>query len=157
MKILSVIIALFFIANIANAQSPFRSEPKLTRPYNNGFARALNTATDSIVNAWRFAVGVSPAGFTFGGTYQAAAGLEYGFQHQSYNYASQAYTVLWSANAVWIPINTGTKIQSIKDIATFGALVGFKNNLIQIGPFYNPNAIGKDRFGAWVVLGINLN
>jgi hypothetical protein len=157
MRIYLSIVALLFIGTIVSAQSPFKSEPKLSHPIIGRFDRAINPKTDSIVNVYRFAVGISPAGFTFGGTYQAAAGLEYGIQHQDYNFATQKYTVLWSANGVWIPINTATKIQSIKDIATFGALVGFQNNLIQVGPFYNPNAIGKDRVGIWVVLGINLN
>jgi hypothetical protein len=157
---LFLIAALLLIAAYANAQSPFRAEPKLApREPTNAFARAVNPLTDSIVNAYRFGVGVSPAGFTLAGVYQASAALEYGLQHQDYNYATKTYTVLWSANVVWIPINTAAKIQSIKDISSFGALFGIKNNLIQLGPFINPNAPGtfKNKAGIWAVVGINLN
>lgn len=159
MKLL-LIAALVLIAGYAKAQSPFRAQPKLApKEPANTFARVVNPSTDSIVNAYRFGVGVSPAGFTLAGVYQASAALEYGLQHQDYNYATKTYTVLWSANAVWIPINTAAKIQAIKDIASFGALFGIKNNLIQIGPFVNPNAPGafKDKAGVWAVIGINLN
>lgn len=166
---------LFFLTCVllfadAQAQSPFKPLPKFKEavsplvPGNKlSYAKAAGggvIATDSILNNWRFGVAVSPAGYTFGGVYQAAAGLEYGLQHQDYNYASQTYTVLWSANLVWIPIQANvTRPMSIKDIATFGALFGFKNNLVQIGPFINPNAPGafKDKAGFWAVIGINLN
>lgn len=154
---LAGILLLLIMGMSASAQSPFRAEKRLGRPMETTYNQAVNPLMDSLVNVWRFAVGVSPAGFTFGGNYQAAAGLEYGIQHQDYNYETQTYTVLWSANAVWIPINTGAPIRSIQDIASFGALVGIKNNLIQVGPFYNPNAPSKDKLGIWLVLGINLN
>jgi hypothetical protein len=159
-KVIAFIAALMLISSMINAQSPFKAEPKLSYPQTpDKFNRtAVNPLTDSIVNAFRFAVAVSPAGFTFNGTYQAAAGLEAGFSHQDYNYKTQLYTVLYSVNAVWIPINTSVPITSLKQISSFGALVGIKNNLIQLGPFCNPFAVNpKDRFGIWAVLGINFN
>lgn len=137
--------------------SPFKREPHLALPFNVRYYHAV-IKLDSIVNVYRFAVPISPVGFTFNGTYQASAGVEYGFQHQDYNYATQTYTVLYSVNAVWMPVNTAQTIKSIKDIETFGILVGFKKNLVQVGPFCNPNASDpKDRFGIWAVVAVNLN
>lgn len=146
-----LIAAFLFIATVANAQSPFKSQNVLAAP--------SVPKTDSIINAWRFSIPVSPAGITFAGIYQAAAGLAYGFQKQNYNFATQVYTVKWSASFVWIPIQTGVPINSIKDIATFGALFGIKNNIINLGPFYNINAPGKfkDKAGLWLTTTINLN
>lgn len=166
-----LIFAILFIGFFANAQSPFKAQPLLelrggsaihamvSSALPSGSPLPSATEPDSIVNNLRFGVAVSPGGFTFAGVYQAAAGLEYGFQHQSYSYATQTYTVLWSVNAVWIPIQTAVKITSIKDIATFGALFGIKNNLVNLGPFYNPNAPGafKDKAGIWLTTTINLN
>lgn len=162
---------LIALAATCDAQSPFKPQPKLGYPERAvtnavlpGAHIAGVTTTDSIVNNWRFGVSVSPAGFNLKGVYQAAAGLEFGINHQDYNYASQSYTTLWSANIVWIPINTAMPIKSIKDIATFGALYGipkiklFGYNVVQIGPFYNPNAVGSfsDKAGFWVVTNISL-
>lgn len=163
-----LIAALLFIGYSASAQSLLRTEPKLLEPEGNQYAKSVNPKTDSILNVCRFGVAVSPTGLTFAGVYQASAGLELGIQHQDYNYATQVYSVLWSANLVWIPINTAAPIRSIKDLESFGALYGpnlYKllgiktNNVFQIGPFYNPNAVGtfKDKAGLWVVAAINLN
>jgi hypothetical protein len=117
------------------------------------------TEPDSIHNVWRFGVTISPVGYTLAGVYQASAGVEFGYQHQDYSYATQTNRVLWSANGVWIPINTSTPITSIQQLESLGALFGFDNNLIQVGPFVNPNAPGpfKNKAGFWAVLGINLN
>lgn len=177
MKLL-LFILFSFVAIATQAQfSPFKPEPKFPAPSpfavgnKMSYAKAAGgigvTATDSLLNAWRFGAAISPAGFTLSGVYQAAAGLEFGLNHQDYNYASQSYTTLWSANIVWIPINTATpikSIKSIKDIATFGALYGipkiklFGYNVVQVGPFYNTAGVGKfsDRAGFWVVANINL-
>lgn len=150
-KVVAMLAVLLCLGTMASAQSPFQAQGPLAAP--------SVPKTDSVLNAYRFGVAVSPAGVTLAGVYQASAGVSFGIQHQDYNYATQVYSVLWSASVVWIPINTATKIQSIKDIATFGALVGFKNNLINVGPFYNPNAPGvfKDKFGFWFTTTINLN
>jgi hypothetical protein len=169
MKLLIITLCFLLIGTVAKSQSPFKAEPLLQfRP--TSFRSMTATVTpsviplsttepDSIVNAWRFSIPVSPGGFTFAGVYQASAGLAYGFQKQDYSYATQTYTVLWSASLVWIPINTATGLTSIKDIATFGALYGIKNNLVNVGPFYNPNAPGtfKDKSGIWLTTTINLN
>ena len=141
-KVASVLLLICMCACV-HAQSPFQPLPRYQAAKKPMFAHSLGpsvTKTDSIYNAGRFGVDISPAGFTLAGVYQASAGVEYGFQHLDYNYSTQRTIVLWSASAVWVPINTATKINSIKDIATFGALVGIKNNLLKIGPFYNPNA-----------------
>lgn len=170
----SIVFLLILGSLFAQAQGPFRPQQPLGQPaLKNPYARVINPITDSIVNNWRFGVSVSPAGFTLSGVYQAAAGLEFGLNHQDYNYASKKYTTLWSANFVWIPIQTATPIKSVKDIATFGVLYGipaiklFDYNVIQIGPFYNtqggPVVNGvtqpgkfKDKAGVWVVANISL-
>lgn len=163
---------LIFTGFFAKAQSPFKPEPKLApaKLSPDLYAHAPDkgkykvtrygiTSTDSILNVFRFGVVVSPVGYTFAGVYQASAGVEYGIQHQDYNYATQKYTVLWSANFVYVPISTAAQITSLQQFETVGALFGFDNNLIQLGPFYNPNTPGafKSKAGAWIVLGINLN
>lgn len=167
MKFKIILASLLFISATSSAQSPFKSEPKLgAANVRNVFARDLAPKTDSIVNAWRFSVPVSPVGYTLAGVYQASAGLSYGFQKQDYNYATQTYTVLWSLSGVVIPIQTGMAIKSIKDVANFGILVGgltqkigLPSNSINIGPFYNINAPGvfKDKFGFWLTGTVNLN
>lgn len=172
LKAMFFAIALVGICGALNAQSPFSAQPKLgaritsSRP---GIFHATLIQADSMVDAWRFSIPISPAGYTFAGVYQAAAGLAYGYQRQSYSYATQKYTVLWSASAVLIPIQTGIPIKSVKDVANFGLLFGIKNNVVNIGPFYNPYAPGptvngvvqaakfKDRAGIWLTTTINLN
>lgn len=152
--------------------NPFVREPKLALPQ-----RALrydrygtvNPLTDSIVNAVRFGVAVSPAGVTFAGVYQASASVEIEYEHEDYNYATQTYKILWSGGLAWIPINTSTPITGIQQLESIGALFGFDNDLIKVGPFYNPNTPGpivngvqqaaglKDKAGFWMAIGINLN
>jgi hypothetical protein len=172
MKYLLITLIALFIYICVNAQSPFRAEPKLAYPVRadrfNKFG-AVNPLTDSIVNAVRFGVTVSPAGVTFAGVYQASAGIEIEYEHQDYNYATKTYKVLWSGGIVWIPINTSVPITGINQLESVGALFGFDNDLIKIGPFINPNAPGpitngiqqparfKDKAGLWVAIGINLN
>lgn len=175
LKIVLFLLISAALAMPAHAQGPFRPQQPLAYPAGfpaNIHTRAINPITDSIVNNWRFGVSVSPAGFTLAGVYQAGAGLEFGLNHQDYNYASKTYTTLWSANIVWIPINTATPIRSIKDIATFGALYGipkiklFGYNVVQIGPFYDTQAPVvngvqqankfSNKFGVWVVANISL-
>jgi hypothetical protein len=167
MKLL-LTLSILIICIGANAQSPFQSQPVLQPRNPNSLSLSAPSAIsplptlsepDSIVNAYRFGVAVSPAGYTLAGVYQAAAGISYGIQHQSYSYATQTYTVLWSASLVWIPINTATPINSLKDISSFGALFGIKNNLFNLGPFVNPNTPGKfkDKVGIWATTSINLN
>ena len=163
-----VIIFLVCTSAVASgwAQSPFKPEPKIVVNHPNAFARATVAQPDSIVNAWRFSVPVSPVGYTLAGVYQASAGLAYGFQKQDYNFTTQQYTVLWSLSGVVIPIQTGMPIRSIKDVANFGILVGgltqkigLPSNSINIGPFYNVNAPGtfRDKFGFWLTGTVNLN
>jgi hypothetical protein len=168
-----LILALGLLLSIgAKAQSPFKAEPKLALPQHAlRYDRygTVNPLTDSIVNAWRFGVAVSPVGVTFAGVYQASAGVEFEYEHQDYNYATQTYRVLWSGGVAWIPINTSTPITGINQLESIGALFGFDNDLIKVGPFYNPNTPGpivngvqqpagfKDRVGAWMAIGINLN
>lgn len=145
------------------AQSPFKPEPKLGKPVevvsgNRNIMRAVLNPMDSIVQVFRFAVNIAPAGFTFDGVYHAAAGTEFGLQTQSYNYASQKYTVLHSYNIAWMPLVTGQPIKSIKDFSTIGLTYGFDKNLIKVGPFYNPQGAKlKNQLGVWAILGINLN
>lgn len=162
----SVIILLVMVGMTVQAQSPFKTEPKIVANHPNVFARATVAQSDSIVNAWRFSVPVSPVGYTLAGVYQASAGLAYGFQKQDYNFTTQQYTVLWSLSGVVIPIQTGMPIRSIKDVANFGILVGgltqkigLPSNSINIGPFYNVNAPGtfRDKFGFWLTGTVNLN
>lgn len=166
MKLLFSIVLLLFFCTVAKSQSIFKSQPLL--------ATTAVPKADSMVNAFRFGVAVSPGGLTLSGVYQAAAGLELGIQHEDYNYATQVYTVLYSVNLVWIPVKTGQPIHSLSDLTSFGFLFGpnlkkllgiNSKNIFQIGPFYNTNTFYntptppafKDRFGFWVVGAINLN
>jgi hypothetical protein len=150
------------LAMPVNAQSILKPEPKLERPPTaNAFlfyhASVLHP-TDSIVKVWRFAVNISPVGFTGDGVYHAGAGTSLSYQVQDYNYASQKYTVLRSYNLVWIPLVTGRPITSVKDFAMIGATYGWNNNLMQVGPFFYPaGAKLRNQIGVMAIIGLNLN
>jgi hypothetical protein len=169
MKFILIIAFLFCIGTVANAQSPFKAEPLLQYRALSVRSMALSTVpaaisplpsvtqADSIVNAWRFTANISPGGYTFNGTYQVMAGAEFGWQHQSYSYATQTYTVIYSINAAWFPINSANGFTSLSGISSVAALFGFDNNLIQFGPMYNPNAPANQKWGVCAVIGITLN
>ena len=163
MKIL-LLASIIIISAVANAQSPFVRETLPAQRQSNQYAHLTVSQSDSIVNAWRFTANVAAYSYTFGngGTSGELTGAEFGYQHQSYNYATQILSVLWSINAAWFPINTVLPIM-LSNIQTFGLTFGFKNplpvgnSIIQVGPDYNPNAPKTQHFGALATVGILLN
>lgn len=139
------------------SQSPFRALPKVKAPVNRLF-RAVNAPADSFQNVWRFTANISPVGYTFSGLYQALAGAQYGYQHIQWDWTTQKWKVLWSVNGAWFPINTATGVHSLADLSTIAVLVGFDNNLIQLGPLYNFHPPSeKDKWGLCLTIGITLN
>ena len=162
MKLL-LIAALVLIAGYANAQSPFRPEPKVILTTNR-FAHAAVAQPDSFVNVWRFTGNIAVYNYNLGsaGGSSALTGAEYGYEHQKWNYTTGGWDVLWSINAAWFPINTALPI-TLANMQTFGATFGFKNpfpvgnSIIQIGPDYNPHAPKSQQFGVLATVGILFN
>jgi hypothetical protein len=162
MKLL-LILALVLTGVIANAQSPFRAEPKVISNTNR-FAHAVVAQTDSFVNVWRFTGNVAVYNYNLGssGGSSALTGAEYGYEHQKWDYAAGTWNVLWSVNAAWFPINTALPI-TLANMQTFGVTFGFKNplpignSIIQIGPDFNPHAPKPQQFGVLATVGILFN
>lgn len=163
-------IALFLLITAAltlpvTAQSVFKGQPHLAKPTaainGNPYIRAtVQTPADSVVNAWRFGVVVPAYAVTPSNTFtnaQAMAGGEFGYKHQTYNYATQSYTTVWSINAAWFALNTATPPTSITGIQTFAVLGGYDNDLIQAGPMYNPQAPKGQKVGLAISIGIALH
>lgn len=154
---LILILVIVLAAFQSHGQSPFKKQPNLSAPVHNFFARAVVAQNDSIVNSWRFTASISPFTFTLGGGgYGASAGSEYGYKHQSYSYTAQSYTTLYSINAAWVPIVSSDSIRGIGDIAHFAILGGFDDDLIQVGPMWNPNNPKGQKWGVMLALGIKL-
>jgi hypothetical protein len=162
MKYLSIAL-LLFIGTVANAQSPFKPEPKVILKAN-PFAHATISQPDSFYNAWRFSANIAGYNYTFGngGGSSAVSALEYGYEHQKWNYVTGAWDVLWSINGAWIPINTSLPL-TWANMQTAAVTFGFKNpipvgnSVIQIGPDFNPHAPKNQQFGLFATVGILLN
>ena len=162
MKIL-LLIALLFMVVFANAQSPFKPEPKVVVP-NNYYMHVTVAQPDSFVNVFRFTGNVAAYNYTFGsgGGSSNLSGAEYGWERQRFNYTTNAWDVLYSINVAWFPINTSAPV-SLANMQTFGATFGFKNpipvgnSVIQIGPDFNPHAPKSQQFGVLATIGILFN
>lgn len=161
MKYLLIAFFTLFIGLCASAQSPFKSEPKPAARLE--LRLGATVQPDSIVNAWRFTANFAAYGYSFNGTSSALSGGEFGYEHQSYNYATQTLTVIWSVNAAWFPINSALPISGLQSFETLGLTFGFHNPFpvgnseIQIGPSFNPNAPKNQQFGILATIGILLN
>lgn len=151
------------LGTIVSAQSPFKPEPRVvfkTSP----FVRAAIVQPDSFYNAWRFSGNIAAYNYTFGsgGGSSALTGLEYGYEHQKWNYTTGGWDVLWSINGAWFLYNTALPL-TWANMQTVGATFGFKNPLpignsvIQIGPDFNPHAPKNQQLGVLATIGILFN
>jgi hypothetical protein len=156
-----VLIGILLTGVGVRGQSPFEPYPKVQAKVGGVMRRAIVMQDDSIVNAWRFGAQVAAFGYTFSKTAaessQAMAGLEYGLKHMKWNATKQKWTILYSVNWVWWAINTQTPLASLSGLTISGPMIGFDNDLIQAGFFYNPSApSGTNPVGIVLSLGIPL-
>lgn len=154
-----LIFAILFIGFFSNAQSPFKTLPKVGPPgsHIHAMTMAVVAQPDSLLNVWRFTANVAAYGYTFNGKSQAMAGAEFGYNHEKWNYTTSKWVTQWSVNGAWFPINSATAITSLQQLESIAVLVGLDNNLIQFGPMLNPNAPHGQQFGICISLGITLN
>ena|SRR5277367_2951712 len=147
MKFLLFLLSMLFIGTCVNAQSSFKTLPKLAAP--NRFAHAT-TVQDSTMQAWRFIADI--AAYSEPGNI-AEAGVGYGYQWLKYDYTSQKWTCQYSVSAV--AFAGGSVAPSTPaSIVSAAIMAGFDNNLFLVGPQYN---FGTKQFGVAISIGINLN
>lgn len=81
------------------------------------------------------------------------AGVGGGYQHLKWNTTSQAWSCVWSINA--LAFAGGSVAPSTPaSVMSVGAMVGIDNNLIMAGPVYN---FGTKQFGIGLSVAINFN
>ena len=164
MKYLLIAILSLFIFTCATAQSPFKAEAK-PEPRRNLSLGLGTIQPDSLFGAWRLSANIAAYNLqTSGGKVISSdlSGIEWGYEWQRYNYATQVLSVRYSANLAYFPINTSQPI-SWQNLATVGATFGFHNPIplgnseIQIGPDYNPTAPKGLHWGGLASIGILFN
>lgn len=144
-----IIIALLFIGTMANAQSPFKSIPKVVT-HVNPFAHAAVAAPDSLLKAWRFIADI--VAYSEPGNI-AMAGMGYGYQSLKWDYTNSKWNCQWSVSAV--AFAGGSVVPSTPaSIMSAGLMVGLLNNTVMAGPVYN---FGTKQFGVALSIGISLN
>lgn len=131
------------------AQSPFKPIPKLHLSIQELQATGPFLVS-SPINAWRPIANIAAYGEP-GNLLMAGAG--YGLQHLSYNTITAKWVCIWSINAIgWAGGSVAPSTPA--SIASFGLTLGLDNNLIQVGPAYNP---GTRQLLLAVAVGISLN
>lgn len=152
--ILSISLLLFTITMMAQSfirplPRPMRVQAVRSMALNDSVTTVI---TGNTINAVRpivnFAAYAEP-----GHILMAGAGAAY--EHLKYDTKAEKWKAEWSVSAIIFGgagINpSGTDIPAP---ITYGLMVGFFNNLINLGPVYNA---GTGKVGAAVAIGINLN
>ncbi len=147
-KLIFFLLTIFVLTSFANAQnSPFK-------PIHVNRLTKLNfgatSTTDSTFGAWRFVTNV--AAYTIP-DHLLMAGAGFGYQWLDYKYATGRVTSKFSISAMmWATGSTAPS--SPATAASFGAMVGAINNLIQVGYAYN-TGLNAGQFV--IAIGVGLN
>ena|ERR1700743_3561745 len=144
-----LLLTFLFIGVFANAQSPFKSLPKVAHTYS-PFAHTETATPDSTTGAWRFIANI--AAYAEPGNI-AMAGIGYGYQSLTWNSATQKWVSNWSVSGC--AFAGGSVVPSTPaSVMSVGVLGGILNNTIMAGPIYN---FGTKQFGVAISIGISLN